>query len=618
MVHGEVRLSNLFSRQKSDRLHPLDLFWLIVLAAVISFAFYHPFYFGDELTSFFRKPEERTFANIFLDFGTYKPRLIFNALWAMYGVCDVSRAVPMIANLLFLWGGACVLYAICWNRFGTSRVTSLLVAVVFMTCRFGLMLHFDYLSGNIETLSALLFFVSIYFALGFVGEETGRPVHLLVVLVTAVAMVLVHERYIVATFVLGAVIAAGALYGGRHQWGVFAAGVVIALFPGGVFFVAGKLLASMEISTGTAGQPVTLSVETFEIFFRYFFNVLFGTNFGSPWFVGSLNVDAGIGRYLIPTMAVSLVFAWANVFVQRADVRWSRVLLLLGLVVALIAVAALPGADKQESRWMFPVAGLLCLLAVSIGRSKAANLVLLAFLMVNVGYYFTGSYKSIFNVESSMEAREFGKAFSRLNWAGRPGVVLDAPEPQASWWLGGDTILGNSGKTGLVFCRANFNIESACMFPPSAAAEGVEGFDFGLRFDRDGLNDSGEPTFTYIDRDELIADDKFNQLIVQAAIRGSSSPSVMLKVSPSLVGTCESSGPAENVVVEWAVRDDAVMAVTIWLVPLGADPALFSTGGSTGKAETGKWVKSEISFVMMDSKTKGILAAQTVRPRVCD
>ncbi|MGE8225390.1 MAG: hypothetical protein ACN6RK_06350 [Stenotrophomonas sp.] len=610
-------LSSLIVTKKSDRLHLADIIGLIVCASIISVYFYHPFYFGDELTAFFRDPETRTFSNVFFDFSTYKPRLIFNALWAAYGACDVSRIVPMLANLLFLWGGACVLYAICRNKFSASRVTSLLSAIVYMTGRFGLMLHFDYLSGNIETLSALLFFVSIYFSLGFVGEDSGRPAHLVVIVLAATAMVFVHERYIVAALVLGSMVALSALRAKRYKYLVFITGIFIALFPGGVFFIAGKLLTSMAISTGTAGQPISVGIDTFTIFARYLCNVLFGTNFGLPWFVGGLSIDEGIGRYLIPALATILIFAWVNVIAFRRDVRWLRVMLLFGLVLALIAVAALPGADKQESRWMFPVAALLCLLVVSIGRAKGVNLILSVFLFANAVYYFTGSYKSIFNVESSIEAKAFGEAFSQVDWAGSPGVLLDAPEPQASWWLGGDTILGNDGKSGLVFCRANFEIESACMFPPSAAAGGVERFSFGLKFERHGSDAEDGPVFSFIGKDELIADERLNQAIVDAVSRSESSPSVVLEINPSLIDACKSGGSAENVVVNWSVADGSVGAITIWLVPTGADPVLFSTGGSVGVAETGRWVDSEISFVMMDSGTKKMLGAKTVKRREC-
>ena len=617
-VIGGVRLSDLFSSRMDRRSYLIDVVGLAALAAVISIAFYHPFYFGDELTAFFRDPEARSFSNVFFDFNSYKPRLIFHALWAMYGVYDVPRIVPMAANLTFLWAGACVLYAIARNKLGASRLNSLLVAVVYMTGRFGLMLHFDYLSGNIETLSALLLFISIYFSFGFIGEQSGKLVHLFWVIIASVGMVLVHERYIVASLVLGMVMVLSALCSNKHSRAMFIAGIVIAIFPGGLFFLLGKLLASLAISTGTAGQPIAVSLDTVAIFFRYLANVLFGTNFGPPWFVGGLNVDEGVGEYLIPLMAASFVGAWGAVLVRRRQINWLRLLLLFGLAVALIVVAALPGADKQESRWMFPVFGLVCLVVVLVGNSRVASLFLLLSLMVNGAYYSTGSYRSIFNVEASTEAREFGKAFSRVDWIGKPGVLLNAPEPQASWWLGGDTILGNDGRTGLVFCRANFDIESACMYPPSAAADGIERFDFALKFEKRGSEDSLGPAFVLVEKDELVAGEKFNQRIVEAVRRDEMLSSATLSVKPSVVGTCEPGGSAENVSVQWVVANDAVRSVTIWLVPAAADPILFSVGGSNGTAETGKWVDSEISFVLMDSDTKKILGARTVRRRECN
>lgn len=596
-----------------------DVSLIMAGAMFIAFSFYHPYYFGDELTSFFRHPRERTFLNIFGDFNSYKPRLVFNAIWALYGDFSAPRYVPMVVNAICLGGAASVLYFIGRNRYDASRGTSILIAIIFLTSRFGMMLHFDYLSGNIETLSALLFFSAIYYLLGFIGADYGEPVHLLYIFALSCLMVFVHERYIVATFVMGSLLVVSSFKEKTGRYSRIVCGVSVFLLPFIMFFLAGNIFSSMSISTGTAGRSIDVGVQTGLIAIRYFGNVLLGLNFGSPWFVGSLNVSNGVGVSVIPVLTVSLFFAWMGVLLfKRKGTNWPRIFMMLGLIASLIVVAALPGPDKQESRWMFPVAGLLSLLVISVSRGRTANVLLSIYLVVNAVYFFTGSYREIFNVQASSEAGSFGDSFSKVEWNGKAGLILDAPEPQASWWLGGDTILGNDGKSGLIFCRVNFEIDSACIFPPSSGEGDAERFEFGFRFTPGSGGNTDGPDYTYVDKATLIAAEKLDQAITRAAVEGYSSQAGALNATPSVIDLCKDSSAKENIAVHWSVTDPEVQAVTVWLVSSKGGPALFSTGGPVGVAETGEWVTSEVSFVLTDSETERVLAAAKVQNKVCD
>lgn len=613
---GPVHSRNTLDLQPGHRVAGFDLAALFLLAAAVSLGAYHPFYFGDELTAFFRPLEARAFANVFSDLNSYKPRLLFNGLWALYGMYDVPRAVPMVVNLLCLWGAASMLYLIARRRFEAPRAVALLVGVICLSSRFGVMLGFDYLSGNIETLSALLFFSALYHALAYVGGTAAGPGKLLVVLAFATGAVLVHERYIAATFVLGLAILLEPSGDRRQRLPRIVAGAAVALLPFVVFYVAGKQLASLDVSTGTSGQSIDIGTDTVWIAVRYLANLFLGTNFGLPWFVGSLGLGRFPGTFAIPLMATSAIVVWAALLRHARNVAWTRVLLLAGLVLALVAVAALPGIDKQESRWMFPVAGLVSLLVVALARGKGARAPLLVYLVINLVYLFSGSYRSVFNVEASTEARQFGLAFAQVPWNGKPGVLLDAPQPQTGWWLGGNTMLGNDAKSGRIFCRANFDIESACVVPGSELGTNAEVYDFGLRFSRRAPDGSERPTFTYIAKQELLASRNLAELIVDAARERRSSPSAWLELSPRVIEVCGPDAPA-NIEVRWSVDVPGVESVVVWIVFPGEAPIVFANADAVGTAKTGNWVASELSFVVVDPATNAVLAVDGLEAKPC-
>ena len=124
------------------------------------------------------------------------------------------------------------------------------------------MLGFDYLSGNIETLSALLFFSALYHALAYVGGTAAGPGKLLVVLAFATGAVLVHERYIAATFVLGLAILLEPSGDRRQRLPRIVAGAAVALLPFVVFYVAASswLPATFHRDLGTVDRLGTDTV----------------------------------------------------------------------------------------------------------------------------------------------------------------------------------------------------------------------------------------------------------------------------------------------------------------------------------------------------------------------
>lgn len=590
-----------------------DLLLIFAVSIVLSWVCYHPYYFGDELTTFFPNNANRTFISEYIALNTYKPRLVFNALWAVYGVLNSPRYLPMLVNASSLAGGASLLYCIAIKRFGASRAIAMLLAGTLLTSRFGSMLYFDYLSGNIEALSLLFFLAALYYALDTSDKDAGCPQQLIPIFAFSCLCVFVHERYIVAVFVLGlSMMVNGLLVAKQVRRRLVICGAATALLPGIAFFVAGKVLDSAPISTGTAGKTVSIGLGTASSFLTYLANISLGTNFGLSWFVGSLSTSIAPGIFLIPSLAVTFSCLWILLLlgIKRPNTAWLRELLIPGAMFALTFVASLPGPSKQESRWMFPVAALLGLWIISLNRRKVGYAFLMTTLLGNVIYYATGSYRAIFNIQSSTTAERFGDIYRITRPPRAPGVIMDSPEPQTSWWLGGDTILGNDASSGLVFCRVNFGIDAPCVYPPKALGNGR--FAYAFRYH---LDEQGFPSFTYVDKSELAT----IEAVRSAADSGPRAFNrISITATPSTIYACSGSDGGSDIAVQWLVKDPHHSTVTIWLVPREGAPTLFATGGMVGSVNTGKWVRSRLSFVLTDRRSKEVLAVASVASKPCE
>lgn len=595
-------------------IHVINLILLGIGSIVLSLLFYHPYYFGDELTPFFRTAAGGGLGTIYDNLNSYKPRLLFNAIWAVIGYLGAPRYIPMILNAIFLYSAASLLYFIACKRLGSTRAAAFMIGFTLIISRFGTMLYFDYLSGIIETLSLSLFLLALYYALGFIGANSRKLIHLVWIIALSCLMVWVHERFVVVTFVIGYFLILEAFKKSEHRRKLILAGLTTALLPLLTFFLAGRIFSSMPLFTGTAGRSIRVGSETVHVFLTYLSNTVFATNFGHPWFVGSLSLAVAPGQILIPVMAAVLLFFWVFVALQTRykEVSWARSIMLLLAVLALISIASLPGPDKQESRWMFPVAGTLGLLIVSLNQRKATTLLLGAYLLVNATYFATGSYADIFNVPASRAASTFGDEYMKLREPAGAGLIIDAPEPQTTWWLGGDSMLSNDPMSGLVFCRANFGVNRACAFPPSAMNENTAKFDYGLKYVRGHAGTGG--SFVYLDKSDLAA---ITRISAAAATGDHSRSLASLTTTPSLIDLCKIPNRRFNVTVRWKVKEPGVTSTKVWLKTGTGAPTLFSEGGTSGEAKTGEWVTSKLAFVLIDVKTKTVLATANVSTKNC-
>ncbi|WP_447585106.1 hypothetical protein [Pseudoxanthomonas mexicana] len=455
---------------------------ICVLAACWIAELAHPYYFGDELTTFLYAGEPHAFASAFELLNQYKPRLVFNSLWSLIADWQVPR-LYVAALLAALWCGVIVLaFRIARSGLKASVPVALLVAAIAGFSRFSVMLRYDYLAGTIEIGSLLFFLVALHVVL--VGAERGfRPRATLVAVVAATLAVLVHERYIAGTIGLAAALAAVAWF---HRRAVapgpsLLAALLVAVVPFGVFAVATRLLADLPMATGTAGQQVVVGLDNATIALQYIGNVFLGTNHGQPWFVGlGLQQPVLIG---VVTVASLLWIALAVHMIRQRT--WSAsTLLVLSPLVAMIAVATLPGADRQEARWMVPVALLAAFLIVAVARKRWAILALAITLSINAVYLVLGGQGNTFNILASNYSRAIGEALASTAIKEGTGVVAGVPEPDLSWIIRGVNFGPIwSEPPGRLYAKANgLGVE---LVPEVVAGAASPRADFGLLREED-------------------------------------------------------------------------------------------------------------------------------------
>ena len=102
----------------------------------------HPYYFGDELTTFLHAGEPHAFARAFELLNQYKPRLVFNALWSLIADWRVSR-LHVAGLLAVLWVGVILMaFRIARDGLKASAPVALLVAAIAGFSRFSVMLRY--------------------------------------------------------------------------------------------------------------------------------------------------------------------------------------------------------------------------------------------------------------------------------------------------------------------------------------------------------------------------------------------------------------------------------------------------------------------------------------------
>lgn len=400
------------------------LCWALV--ALASAWVYHPYFFGDEIIQFNDLRGAPDVLDALRRMSSYKPRLVYNSIWAWGVFHDWGRWQFAIVSAAGM-AAVCSLAALLATRwFGASRLLAWLLVAGIMTSRFAAMQYFDYIAGIIESLSLALFLAAIWMAvLALRRRGTGAAAASVLL---ALASTLVHERYIAATFATGLVIAGWALLelprGERLKILLFA--LALALLPVASYLGLHELLSDRSLAVGTAGQEVSVDLATFRVFLGYMANVLLGVNVGHPWLVGSLNVSSIEGRLWASGFAIAFFGAWvwfaASIRSDRAMV--GRAIALLAIMCALAVMASLPGEARQEGRWLHPVATLAALLALCTPRTAVRYVLLSLFLLVSLVHWVRGSPDTLYNLSESRNARNISQGITRLRPQAGHGVVF--------------------------------------------------------------------------------------------------------------------------------------------------------------------------------------------------
>lgn len=425
----EVEPEFASSQPKSCRSHPLpwlDLFVWTVVAMLAMAAAYHPYFFGDEISPLRDAASSEGMWDALRKISTYKPRLVFNAIWAFGGISEWPRWYFAAINAagVAVIGASCAAIAIRW--FGATRKQMWLLLAAILLSRFSAMIYFDYVSGIIETASLAFLLLAILATISVYARSSIGGI--LVVVVLATCAVLVHERYMAATFAVGCVVAAATVLrprGERHRLHWLLA-VSVAVIPAITFLVLVKSFDSLPVSTGTSGQAVALDMGTLKVFSMYLGNLFFGLNFGKDWFVGSLNMGSTAGRVVAILSAVVFSTAWFRygASLRRDRARLLQVGALMLVILSLVVMASLPGEGRQEARWMYPVGVLVCLLYFCTPRVAVRYSLLGLTLALASVHWLSGALNSTANVYVSRTAQYLGEGVNGTIPQGRRAVLV--------------------------------------------------------------------------------------------------------------------------------------------------------------------------------------------------
>ena len=448
---------------------------LVVAAMLIGTYFYHPYYFGDELFSFNAAPGDG-FGETFQALNEYKPRLLMNIVWSAIVAFNLPRWVPMLLVAGSIGAGSALFYHLVREVFGARHRDALIGAGLLLFSRFDLMLYFDYVSGMVEALSLALFLAGLaLLARPLLVGGTYRPNRQIILgCALWLLVVMVHERYIAAFAVFSGMLVLRAFASDRAGGVVRSLPLAIAITALPVLLYVGLVsgLSTTSVMTGTSGQEVTLGLGTLKVAASYVANVLLGSNFGPSWLTGHLNHLHPWHPTVFAISAVVGVIAYAWPWIWGRSVETSRLwttLTLLLAALAMIFVASLPGADRQEARWMLPVLALVLMAVFATYRGVAATGVLVFMLASQLVYVTWGGLQTIASIRASQTAKALASTLSTLDVPGKQGVMLLAAEPDTSWVLGND---------GSEFCRLNLS-GTNCLLPKATAIK-LEGKRIGF------------------------------------------------------------------------------------------------------------------------------------------
>lgn len=451
----------------------VDFLILAIIISLMVVVTYHSFYFGDELIPWLVLERHDNFLGALSEYSGYKPRLIFNSLWITFSFFELSRFVPAAIFAISQFVTAALIYKIISN-ICQDRLLSWLAVLAFLTNRFGIAIWYDYLSGIIESLSLCFFLAGLY----LLHHERAEKYKIISSFVLFVCCVLVHERYIAGIFV--SVILSALLVDSLKPYRLHL--FLASLFPALVFFLLNQTLGQNSIAMGTSGQEVGLGLKTLLSFITYLGNIFFHINYGKPWFFGALTIDSELGLKISTISA--LIFAivyFTGLLYKNRQINPKKAIIYFGCIVAFVAVASLPGTDRQEARWIHPVAAMMLFLYASSFSKPTFLKLLLLLISINCFYFFSGALNGVANVTSSKIAQTLGITLTSGTLLGNKGIIIGGGNG-TSWAIGGGSALGNDTYDGKLFTKANA-INNKQVFLQPEGDNYIDGsFDFALIF----------------------------------------------------------------------------------------------------------------------------------------
>lgn len=458
---------------------------LVVLVTALSFSLaYHPYFFGDELPPHRLAIQHNySFSLIFQKLLAYKPRLISLSILAFLAKWQAERMVYTALLAGFMAWINIILFGIVRYLFKGGRGLAWLLIATVLTSRYGMMLYFDYSSGLVELLSTALL-LSAFLLAWLAWRDDFKWWYAAGALIWAVMCIFAHERYVVGLLAAGFAIAIAEFAGSSAKRRIPVVGWALSLsiVPLLLFWTTNIAIGSSSLTTGTAGQEVKLGAETFWCALTYGYNVFFGGNYGHEWFWGHYNYLHPVGKIMGWGSAGCTVVLIALI-VFRKGIAWHNRWMAASLAtvaIALIAIASLPGTERQEARWMFPVGIFVAMSWIVLVKDAWRHVVIALTLVINLMYLLLGSHDSIANVYASREANSVAGSLQNLMPNGRNGIVVG--NDADLWIIGGGALIDMGPRQGDTFSR--INLKSTVFIDPFQTGRIYDPahYDFGLVF----------------------------------------------------------------------------------------------------------------------------------------
>jgi hypothetical protein len=431
---------------------------------------FHPYFFGDELNAYqSAKNGNHKLLATFWDLAGYKPRLVWDFLLDLVLNIGRSRWVLMLLVAIPMATATSLVFLMVSRWTGRYELALLSIAIL-LTSRFGVLFYFDYVSGSLEALSLCLLMVLLLCMEKFLtGEHRWKAIWQMVLL--AVILVFVHERWAVPMLLLGLTLSAVSLVNGWSRR-VSLATTLVGLLPLGLFALANALIGKHNLTMGSAGQEIAFGFENVVGFTNYISNIFLNQGIGAKYLWGNWALQSpAMNRETILWLVFGLltVSVYVLVWLKKGFEKSNQPFLVgtLAILFGLIIVACLP--SRHEPRWVYPVAVLVLVLGTKHIRFPFALTLGVLSLSLNSFLLLVGNQDGMAQVYSSRAAQSFGQGLETFGFQGARVVVSGNQDDR--WTFGGPGL----------YSEANFG-DAGAIFVVSESEALPQNLDYGMVF----------------------------------------------------------------------------------------------------------------------------------------